>query len=511
VTGGRRLPPALVVAAAAVVAVLCLPLVYLVVRAASGGLDALAVLGRPRTGELVLRTAALVAATVAGAVALGVPAAWLVARTDLPGRRVWAVLLALPLALPSYVLALALLAVSGPGGATGLPSLAGFWGAVAALTASTYPYVFLLCAAALRRTDPALEEAARALGRSGGEVLRSVTLPLLRPTIAAGALLVALYALSDFGVVSLMRVDALTRSIFLQYRSAFDRTPAAVLGLVLVVGTAVLLVVEARARGRAGAVSRPGARSAPPVALGGWTPVALGGCGSIVALSLVLPLAVIAGWLVRRPPALAELALPALNSVAVSAVAAIAATACALPLAVLVVRGRGRTPRVLEAAALSSNALPGVVIALSLVFFSARYLEPLYQTLGLLLLAYLVRFFPQALAGTRTALARADPALEEAARGLGRSPLQALMATSVPLVAPGLLAGTTLVFLSTMKELPASLLLRPTGFDTLPIEVWTATSVSAYSSAAAPALALCLLSAPIVWLLVARGEGEVRG
>ena len=493
----------------AVVALACLPLAYLLLRALGGGAQAWEVLARPRTLELLLRTMALVLATSASALALGVPAAWLVARTDLPGRRAWAVLLALPLVLPSYVLALALLAVSGPGGALGLPRLEGFPGSLAALALATYPYVFLLCLAALRRADPALEEAARALGRTPAQVFRDVTLPLLRPSAAAGGLLVALYALSDFGVVSLMRFDALTRAIFLQYRTLFDRTPAAVLGLVLVALTALVLLAEARARGRALPGGRASGRTAAPVALGRWRAPALAFCAAVVAAALVLPVGVLLWWLLRAPGGLGDLWAPAANSVLVSLLAAALTTLAALPVAVLAGRFRRGWTLGLERAAYAANALPGVVIALALVFFAATYAPLVYGTLLVLLVAYLVRFLPQALAGVHAALGRADPRLEEAARGLGRGPVATLRAVTLPLVAPGLLAGATLVFLSAMKELPATLLLRPIGFDTLPTEVWTATSVSAYARAAPPALTLCLLAAPVVWLLVVRGGREL--
>jgi len=197
------------------------------------------------------------------------------------------------------------------------------------------------------------------------------------------------------------------------------------------------------------------------------------------------------------------------NSVVVSVAAAAVTTIAAVPVAVLAARYRRRWTAGLERTAYAANALPGVVVALALVFFAARYAPAIYQTLGLLVLAYLVRFFPQALSGVHAALGRADPRLEEASRGLGRGPARTLASVTVPLVAPGLLAGATLVFLSTMKELPATLLLRPIGFDTLPIEVWTATGVSAYGQAAAPALLLCVLAAPVVWLLVVRGGREL--
>lgn len=505
----RRPPWALSALGVAVVALVCLPLAYLLVRVAGAGPQAWEVLERPRTLGLVARTLGLVAAVAACAVLVGVPAAWLVARSDLPGRRAWAVALALPLVLPSYVLALALLAVSGPGGLLGLPDLSGFPGSLLALTLATYPYVFLLATAALRRADPALEEAARALGRTPAQAFRAVTLPLLRPAVGAGALLAALYALADFGVVSLMRFDALTRAVFLQYRGAFDREPAAVLGLVLVALTVLVLLAEQRARSRGASATGGSGRTAPPVALGRRRVPALAFCGALAGLGVLLPVGVLLGWLARRPPALEGLASAAGNSLLVAVAAAALATLAALPVAVLAARFRAPWTALLERTGYLANALPGIVIALALVFFAARHAPVVYGTLGLLVVAYLVRFFPQALAGVAAALARSDPRLEEASRGLGRGPARTLATVTAPLVAPGLLTGAALVLLSTLKELPATLLLRPIGFDTLATEVWTATSVSRYSEAALPALALCLVAAPAVWLLVVRGGREL--
>jgi iron(III) transport system permease protein len=523
----RRRPPLLLTGAGVTaVALVSLPLVYLVVRSTEGGGDAWRVLTRATTLETLWRTGLLVAVVTALSIAVGVPLAWLVTRTDLPGRRVWAVLAALPLVVPSYVAALALIAafgprgllqrlLEGPFGVERVPEIYGFPGAVLALTAAGYPYVYLLAAAALRELDPALEDAARGLGRSRAGTFWTVTLPVIRPSVGAGALLVALYTLSDFGAVSLMQYDSLTRSVFLQYRALFDRTPAAVLGLVLVALTAVVLLLEARTRGRARyhRVSSGASRPARRLPLGRWRIPSLAFAGAVVGVALLVPLAVLGYWFARA----AELGkpldaawLPALNSVLVSAAAAAAAVVAALPIAILATRYPARWTRALERLSYGSNALPGIVIALSLVFFAARYASVLYQTLALLVAAYVVRFLPEAVAGASSALVRVPPRLEEAARGLGRTPRQAFAQVTLPLVLPGLLAGATLVFLSTMKELPVTLLLRPIGFETLATEVWTKTAVAAYSEAAVPALLLVVFAAPLVWLLTARGGAEVE-
>jgi iron(III) transport system permease protein len=510
---GRRPPSALSALGVATVALVCLPLAYLVVRVAGAGPDAWSVLERPRTLTLVLKTMGLVGAVTAGAVLVGVPAAFLVTRTDLPGRRFWAVALALPLVLPSYVLALALLAATGPGGLLGLPRLEGFPGALLALVLATYPFVFLLCAGALQRADPALEEAARGLGRDPRRVFREVTLPLLRPAIGAGGLLVALYTLSDFGVVSLMRAEALTRAVFLQYRGAFDREPAAVLALVLVALALLVLAAEGRARSRMAPAPSGGRtpRAARTVPLGAMRLPALAFCAALAGAGLVLPVGVLVVWLLRGTPSLEGIAAATFNSVLVAVAAAAVTTAAALPVAVLAARFRRGWTVALERVGYGANALPGIVAALAFVFFAARHAPLVYGSLALLVVAYLVRFFPQALAGASAALTRAEPRLEEASRGLGRGPARTLVSVTVPLVSPGLLAGAALVLLSTLKELPATLVLRPIGFDTLATEVWTSTSVSQYSQAAVPALVLCALAAPAVWLLVVRGSRDLGG
>ena len=510
---GRRPPLALALAATVVVALLGLPLAYLVIRVAGGGRQALEVLWDDSTLELVVNTVLLVGGVVVAAIVVAVPTAWLVTRTDLPGRRGWAVAAALPLVIPSYVAAFCLLGFFGERGllqqALGverLPDPTGYWGAVAALTLSTYPYVFLLTQASLRGLDPSLEEAARGLGLTRARALARVTLPAVRPSIALGSLLVALYVLSDFGVVSLMRYDSLTRAIYLQYRSLFDRTPAAVLALVLVGLTAIALAFELRARAR-GRLWRsgPGAtRPMRPVELGRARYPALAWCALVTGVFLVLPASVLGYWLARGIANDRELEVPwreATHSLGASGLAAVVTLAAALPVAVLVARYPSRLSRLLERLAYAGNALPGIVIALSLVFFAARYASPVYQTLALLVFAYAVRFFPQALSGLDTGLARVGPRLEEAARGLGRGPLATAWLVTVPLVRSGALAGAALVFLSAMKELPATILLRPIGFDTLATEIWAATQVGAYSQAAVPALLLVLLSAPVLWLV----------
>jgi iron(III) transport system permease protein len=516
--GGGR-PGALAAAAVIVVASVLLPCIYLVIRAFGADENARAAVQLQPTLRLVFDTLLLVVGVVAVTLVIGTALAWLVVRTDLPGARIWGVALTLPLVIPSYVGALVLLGALGPTGllqqrlaplgVERLPDIYGYEGALLALTLSTYPYVFLVAASALRTIDVSLEEAARSLGRSAPRVFLTVTLPALRPALSASALLVALYVLADFGAVSLMQYPTLTRAVYLQYESLLDRNAAAILALVLVALAGVIVILEGYVR-RRGATFRssPGAgRRAKAVGLGRWRWAAVAACAASVGLFLALPLGVLAWWALEGASVGAPFRLAwqaALNSTFASAAAAGVAGLAAIPVAVFAWRQPSRLSRGLERLAYVPNAVPGIAVALALVFFGARYGGVLYQSLALLIFAYVVRFFPQPLATTRSALDLVDPRVEEASRALGRGSARTLHAVVLPLARPGMLAGAALVFLSAMNELPATLLLRPTGFDTLATEIWTDTSIGAYSDAAPSALLLIAVSAPLVYVLSAR-------
>ncbi|MEA2526511.1 MAG: iron(III) transport system permease protein [Thermomicrobiales bacterium] len=520
-------PLGLLLPAAVVAALMLVPVLYLIIRASEAGTGVWDLLFRVRTAIILKNTAVLAGAVGVASALIGVPLAWLTARTDLPFRRFWSTVAALPLVIPSYVGALTVVAALGPKGllqealnglfgVERLPEIYGLFGAWLTLTLFTYPYVFLSVRAALRGLDPSLDEAARCLGYGPWRTFFLTTLPQLRPAVLAGALLTALYTVSDFGVVTLLRYDAFTRAIYVQYRSSFDRTLAASLALLLVVFALALLAVEARFRGRA-AYHRLGAgaaRRARPLPLGSWRYPALAFCLVVFGLSLGMPLGVLGYWLVRsltRGETIDGLGSAALHSVMVGGWAAAVATVAALPIAILAVRYRGRSTRWIERICYLGYGLPGIVIALSFVFIGARYLTPLYQTLPLLIVAYVVRFLPQALGATRTSLLQISPRLEEAARNLGRTSTGAVTAVTVPLARPGIAAGAALVFLTVMKELPITLLLSPTGYKTLATTVWTAAGSGSYGEAAAPALLLVAISAVPTLLLVARERVQARG
>jgi len=454
-------------------------------------------------------------AVVVSAALIGIPFAWLTARTDLPMRRFWLVGGLLTLVIPSYIGAMMYIAAFGPRGLlqsaleplgiTEIPSIYGFFGAWLAITLFTYPYVVLPVRAALLNMDPALDESARSLGISRWKVFFRVTLPQLRPAMASGMLLTALYTLSDFGAVSLMKYDAFTRVIYLQYTSSFDRQRAAILSLVLVVVTIGLLVIERRAASkrhnyRVGVGCQ---RRMSLVALGKWRVPALIFCGALILIGVFTPVAVLAFWFLRGAGEKSvELLQPAINTLSAGGITAVVVGVIALPPALLSAHASSRFNRWLVQFAYLGNVLPGLVVALALVFFASNYLPSLYQTLPMLILGYSTRFLPLSIGATSSALTQINPRFEEVGRSLGLRSWQVTARIVAPLARGGILAGMALVFLSAMKELPTTLLLSPTGFETLPTEIWTANAQVQMARLGAPALLLIAVSALSLFVML---------
>ncbi len=486
-------PRSLAVAAAVPALAALLPIAYLAERAWSRGARGVTQeIFQASTYALVVRSVTLTIVVTVLCTVLGVAAGYLVTRTDLPLRRAWGVVLALPLAIPSYVAAYVWVSAR--------PSLHGFPGAVLVLVLTSYPYVLLTVVAALTRLDPAHEEVARSLGLSSFAVFRRVTVREVRPAITAGALLVALYVLSDFGAVATMRYESFTWVIYGAYNAGFNPVRAAVLSLVLLALALVVVALELPMRGD-GTAARIGsglARRTPGIALGRSGIPATAFLVTLFAAALAFPAVTMARWLQRGLDAnvdLGGLARALSASLRVSVAAAALTTAAAVPIAVLAARYRTRTSMVIERSTYVAHALPGIVIAVSMVFVGIRLLRPVYQETPLLVLTYGVLFLPLAVGSIRAAVEQASVRAEEVARSLGRSPLRAFFSVTARLAAPGVAAGAGLVFLASMKELPATLLLHPSGMQTLSMGLWQRTGVSDFAGAAPFGAALVLFAA----------------
>lgn len=460
---------------------------------------------RPRTVELLSNTARLVGGSVLLCILLGVGAAWLVTRTDLPLRRAAHVAMVAPLAVPAFVNAYAWSSL--------VPGADGYSGALVVVTLSYFPLVYVPVAAALRGLDPAQGQAASALGLTPAAVFLRVTLPQLRPAVLGGSLLVALHLVAEFGALALVRFPTLSTAVYDQFRSSFSGPASNAVASVLVLVCLVLLAGELGLQGRAAYASVGGGAARPPARtpLGVWTVPAVLVLAGLALLAVALPVGSVLRWWLDGSSATAQ--VPALLSTTVSTLglglaAAVAVTVLALPVAWLSVRRRGVLATLVERTTYLGTGLPGIVVALALVTVGLRVVPALYQSAVMLVVAYAVLFLPRAVVSLRTGLLQLPRGVEEAAATLGLGPVAVLTRVVVPVLAPALGAGAALVFLGAGTELTATLLLSPLGTQTLATQFWSHSSAVEYGAAAPYAALLILVSAPAAWL-VSRGEGTV--
>ena len=481
-----RRPVGLLAGSTAIAALLAVPLVFLLIESHRAGFAAVASqIFRPFTASLLWNTVRLTVVVTVLCAIIGTATAWLVERTDLPGRRIWAVLLVVPLAIPDFVVSF--------GWSSLFIWVQGFRGAVIVMTLAVYPLVYLPVAASLRAADPGQEEVARSLGTGRLRTFIRITLGQARGAILGGCLLVALVLLAEYGAFEILSYQTFTTEIFTNLRLPTEVPVACALSLVLVAISLLVLAGEGWLRG-SGRVARSGPlvqRVAPPLRLRPGAKAALG-----------MPVGASIYWIVRG-------GIPSVsNSVSVSMVSAALHTAVyglgaaaidtllALPVAVLAIRHTGAARHFLERSTYLVLAMPGVVIALALTYFTEQYANSFgYQTAPLLVLCYAIMFFPLALVGVKAAIARAPASLDEVARSLGEGRLAAFSRVTLRLAAPGLTAAFCLVFLEVVTELTATLILVPTGVQTLATQFWQYQSSLSYAQAAPFALVMIAVAA----------------
>lgn len=506
-------------------------LAWLAFAPGEGGADAMAHLFGTVMPRYTLATAHLAIVVVAIVVLLGVSTGWLVAAYEFPGRDWLAWLLVLPLSTPAFVMAYAytdFLATWGPL-QTGFRSLTGlevgqYWfpeihspnGAGLFLGLALYPYVYLLSRAAFADRSPSLAEAARSLGESRRHVWWRVTWPVARPAVAAGTALALMETLADFGTVSYFAVDSFTAGIYRAWQGMGDRVGAAQLALMLLVFVGALMWIERRSRSRMRFHARA-ARPAPRLVLRGlraWRATLW--CSLPPLLGFLLPAVLLLhGWLgdgAQIDPRLGEW-------VANTALLAGAGAFTVLPLALVAAYaarlGSGTTLQASIVLANSGYAVPGVVLGVGLLILSGlvdRMLAPLTDALGLpallaggsvfaVVYAYSVRFFSVGWQGIDSSLKRISPSMDQSARSLGRRPFEVLREVHWPLMRRGMAAAALLVFIDCLKELPATLVLRPFDFDTLAVVAYQFASDERLAAAALPSLLIVAVGLlPVIFL-----------
>jgi iron(III) transport system permease protein len=498
----RRFPWLLGPASVIVVVALLSPLALIVIQSVQAGWSQIwPALDRAFVATLLWNTVRLaILVTVLSAV-LGTGAAWLTERTTLPGRRVWRVLLIVPLVVPDFVLSWAWSSI--------FPSVQGYFGATLVMTLHLYPLVYLPMAAAFRAADSGQEEAARSLGLSRWAVWVRISVRQARSVLLGGCLLVCLSLMAYYGAFEDLHYQTFTTAIFGELQTQFDPAGAAALSMVLIVLSLLVLGGETafRERGRLQRSGPMAQRAQQPIPLRARTRLlALTAVALLAGLALAFPVAVVCYWMAAGVssalPNAVGLGAAAGYTVLYSALGALAATVLALPVSLLAARHQRRWSTALERSTFITQAIPGVVIGLALVFVASRYLGFLYQSAELLVASYTLMFFPLGLVAVTSSVVRASPRLEETGRSLGRKPWAVRLTVTLPLLAPGLAAAFCFVFLSAATELTATLLLVPTGVQTLATQFWAYAEQGVSFGAAAPyAAAMILMSAVPAYLL----------
>ncbi len=505
----------------ATAALILLPLGYVTTLALSADPAVWQRLWATRVPELLLNTVSLAGAVALLTLMLGVSTAWMVTRFEFPGRRLWEIALVLPLAMPTYVLAYVynyLLGFGGPmeqlwqlmaGPQARIFSPQSFWGVTLVMALDTFPFVYLLTRSALLSFNVSFEEVARTCGASPLRTMFSVTLPLLRPSIVAGVALVVLYVVSDFGAVSLLRYQTLTYAVFQQMTGRSDNQAASILSILLVVLALLFLLTERWFRRKSRFYQTTGRYRAPQRLQRGWlhTGLLTACLASVVGLAFGIPTSLLVMWsLSREAQAILDTRFFGFvwNSALLSSLAATAAVLVGLPLAYLA----SRKPTWLNLgclqAAYAGYVLPGPVAALAVLVLFLKIMPFLYGTVLVLIVAYVLHFLPAGLQSLEPSIQQITPNLEEVARTLGLGVRETWRRVTLPLIRHGVIVAWVLIFLQTMKELPATLLLRPVGFDTLAIRVWLEASEEYYQLAAPSALLIVLVGLPALFLLLSR-------
>lgn len=494
--------------------IICLPLLYLFLRALHAQPDVIIeMLVRSRTLLLLANTLGLAGGVLLVTTIIALPLAWITARGNIPCKNAITVMGALPLAIPGYVMAYALIGIGGHYGLGTrmlgfyVPRPEGYWGALLALSLYTYPYLFLNLRTAFSELDPRHENTARSLGLSEFKVFTRVTLPHLRPALLSGWLVIALYVLGDFGTVALMRYDVLSYALYTQYIGAFDRTYTAWLGLMLLALAVCFIVCEHYALGTRQKAppalgAKPPSRSRPlhPIAFV-FSVIFI---GILFFSALGLPILSLAYWLVQVPAGFdyANLFYSLMRSLGAAIPAAVICICMTLPVMLLRIRYESALSKFTERVLYLGYAVPPLALALAFVFFSLNVIPALYQSVWVLILAYGVGFAALASGPLRTAILQASSRHEEAARTLGRTPRQAFISVTLPALRRGAVTSFILVFLVVMKELPITFLLAPTGYSTLALGMFSHTNEGLLAQAAPFACAILLFSGLSVVILL---------
>jgi iron(III) transport system permease protein len=480
-----------------VAALALIPFVYLLIRASQKPVGEIAqLLIRPKTLEVLAITSALVLCVVVTTVVMGVLMASGLHFVRLPFRGLLLIPTVLPLAIPSYVFTYTWVAL--------IPGFSGFFAAAFILSITTLPYVILATLSGLRTVDSSQIEVARSLGLTLPQIFRRVVFPQVKGHISAGALLAALYTISDFGAVSLLNVETLTVTIQNMYRASYDRSAAAVISFVLIAFSTIVVLADERIKRQTPDSNVVKAYSTKSTLISStWLRITMIATVALYALNAVLiPFYVLISRFLGNQVAIdwADLLTASISTISVAAFGALIALVLSAPIGVILSGSSTRVGLTAQRIITIGHGLPGVVVGLAIVSIGSK-LGALYQTTFLLAFAYALLFLAKSVASMNSSLSRVPTSVKDVASTLGMNQWHVIKKVVAPIAAPGIGLGTILVFLTAMKELPATLMLRPTGFETLATQIWSAASINRFNEAAPYALILVLIAALPTFLI----------
>ena len=513
-----NIPKPLLVGNTFILLIFLMPIFYMFWRFANFSKNLTNFLSSWDVATLLLNTLFLFFAVIFSSLFLGLLISILTVRYEFPGSKILFSLTILPLVIPSYIGALTYVSAFSPKGLfvdlfskygiSEIIGIEGFVGSWIVLTLFTYPYVQLICSSALRNLDSTVEDAARSLGVKKIKMYTKVVIPRLKKPIIYSSLLVGLYVISDFGAVSLMKYGTMTKAIYSYYVININGDPVIFYSTILIL---LALVISFAQRGSE--LSRSAKVSGTPreitkIKLSQKNKVlVLTFFGIVIFFSLLLPVSVLSYWLIRglaNGNSVSGTFSGVVGSLTAASVTSLFAMVIATPIVVMISQYRTKFGDIFEKVTLTLYGLPHIAVGISMLFITIKIFPAIYQTFTTLIISYLIVFLPQAVGGGQASMEQVKLSYIEASAGLGLSKLDTFFKVTFPLIYRGLVAGAALVFLSTMKELPQTLLLRPTGFSTMAVDIWSYASEALFTQAAFSAFILLAISAFPTYILSTR-------
>ena len=495
--------------------IMAMPVLYVFVRAAFAPLEKWQVLLGTRVPMLLWNTMSLAGSVAVFTSIIGVCLAWLVEQTNLPGSKILKAVLTLPLAIPPYIGALTYIIIFGKRGmvysllGSSIIDIYSFFSVTFILSMFTFPYVFLIVSAALSKINGNYEEAGRSCGAGYATIFKRVILPLIMPAILSGNMIVFFYIISDFGAVSMLRYSTFTSSVYFQMVGKLDRSGAAILSMLTIALGIVVLIAKAQFQKYNVFLQNPKSnRKNKPLDLGKYKNLCLIFVFIVLFFSVIMPLTALIAWSIKGIYAKAvnmKMLGYISNSLFISIGAAFITMLISIPITYFKFRHTSKLTSLLNGICNLGLIIPGTLIALGMVFVINKYFVWLIGGPSVLIIGHAMRYLPRNLQSTESSMALISPVLDETAYSLGIRFGTVLRKVILPTIRPGVLSGGILVMVSSLKELPITLMLRPPGYDTLAVRIWIQSSDGFYTHAA-PAGLLIVIASLIPLFFLARKD-----